>query len=84
MRAASPCVLRVDAIHADLPFDEATSAAVHAEIQSLAQWLELHLSLPRQVPPTGVDDAPPSPCPPRRRAGPDSRWPLSRSPGPGR
>jgi hypothetical protein len=24
------------------------------EIQSLAQWLELDLSLPRQVPPTGV------------------------------
>lgn len=40
-------VLRVDAIHEDEPFDEATSAAVRDEIVDLAQWLELDLSLPR-------------------------------------
>jgi uncharacterized protein YcaQ len=40
-------VLRVDAIHEDLPFDEATSAAVRNEIEDLARWLELDLSLPR-------------------------------------
>ena len=40
-------MLRVDAIHEDLPFDEATSAAVCNETEDLAQWLELDLSLPR-------------------------------------
>ncbi len=40
-------VLRVDAIHEDGPFDEPTRAAVHAEIEDLAQWLELDLALPR-------------------------------------
>lgn len=40
-------VLRVDAIHEDAAFDETTAAAVRAEIEDLAQWLELELSLPR-------------------------------------
>jgi uncharacterized protein YcaQ len=40
-------VLRVDAVHEDAPFDEATSAAVREEIEHLAQWLELDLALPR-------------------------------------
>ena len=39
-------VLRVDAIHEDVPFDEATSAAVRSEIEDLARWLELDLALP--------------------------------------
>jgi uncharacterized protein YcaQ len=39
-------VLRVDAIHRDLPFDAATSGAVDEEINDLAQWLELDLALP--------------------------------------
>ena len=40
-------VLRVDAVHEDEPFDEATSAAVRDEIEDLARWLELDLALPR-------------------------------------
>ena len=40
-------VLRVDAVHEDEPFDEATSAAVRSEIEDLARWLELDLALPR-------------------------------------
>ena len=36
-------VLRVDAIHEDAPFDPATGAAVRAEIEDLARWLELDL-----------------------------------------
>ena len=39
-------VLRVDAIHEDVPFDKATSAAVRAEIRDLARWLELDLTPP--------------------------------------
>ena len=39
-------LLRVDAIHEDEPFDEATGVAVRDEIEHLAQWLELDLSLP--------------------------------------
>jgi uncharacterized protein len=38
--------LRVDAIHEDIPFDKATAAAVHDEIEDLARWLELDLTLP--------------------------------------
>ena len=40
-------MLRVDAVHEDEPFDEATSAAVRDEIEDLARWLELDLALPR-------------------------------------
>ena len=36
-------VLRVDAIHEDTPFEPATAAAVRAEIEDLARWLELDL-----------------------------------------
>ena len=39
-------VLRVSAIHQDVPFDEATEAAVADEIKDLARWLELELALP--------------------------------------
>jgi uncharacterized protein YcaQ len=39
-------VLRVDAIHADEPFDDKTAAAIRAEIEDLACWLELDLRLP--------------------------------------
>jgi hypothetical protein len=38
-------VLRVDAIHQDVPFDAATSAGVGAEIAALADWLGLELDL---------------------------------------
>ena len=40
-------VLRVDAIHEDEPFGDDVGAAVRAEVEDLAQWLELDLSLPR-------------------------------------
>jgi hypothetical protein len=40
-------VLRVDAIHRDAPFDAATTAAVHDEIEDLARWLELDVTLPQ-------------------------------------
>ncbi|WP_250033072.1 DNA glycosylase AlkZ-like family protein [Paractinoplanes maris] len=39
-------VLRVDAIHEDIPFDAETSTAVHDEIQDLARRLHLGLDLP--------------------------------------
>jgi uncharacterized protein len=39
-------VLRVDAIHQDAPFNQATSAAVTREIKDLARWLGLDLDLP--------------------------------------
>lgn len=39
-------VLRVDAIHEDVPFTRAMSAAVRHEIAELARWLELELLLP--------------------------------------
>ena len=39
-------VLRVDAIHRDVEFTKATTAAVHREIKDLARWLELDLLLP--------------------------------------
>jgi uncharacterized protein len=39
-------MLRVDAIHQDVPFDKTTSAAVREEIQDLARWLELDVKLP--------------------------------------
>lgn len=34
-------VLRVTAVHEDIPFDDATAAAVEAEIDALARWLGL-------------------------------------------
>jgi uncharacterized protein YcaQ len=34
-------VLRVDAVHEDVPFDKKTSAAVGREVADLARWLEL-------------------------------------------
>ena len=36
-------VLRVDAIHEDEPFPASTTAAVHAELEDLAGWLDLDL-----------------------------------------
>ncbi|WNV88204.1 DNA glycosylase AlkZ-like family protein [Umezawaea sp. Da 62-37] len=39
-------VLRVDAVHEDVPFDAATTAAVRDEVEDLARWLELDLVLP--------------------------------------
>jgi uncharacterized protein len=39
-------VLRVDAIHQDVPFDGTMTAAVDGEIKDLAGWLELDLTLP--------------------------------------
>jgi uncharacterized protein YcaQ len=39
-------VLRVDAIHQDVPFDRTVTAAVDGEIKDLAHWLELDLTLP--------------------------------------
>ncbi len=39
-------VLRVRAIHEDVPFSRATAAAVHREIRALADWLGLDLRLP--------------------------------------
>jgi uncharacterized protein len=39
-------VLRVNAIHQDVPFSRATAAAVHREIRTLADWLGLDLRLP--------------------------------------
>ncbi len=39
-------VLRVAAIHRDVPFSKAMTAAVDREIRDLARWLELELVLP--------------------------------------
>jgi uncharacterized protein YcaQ len=39
-------VLRVDAIHQDVPFGKTITAAVDREIRDLARWLELDLALP--------------------------------------
>jgi uncharacterized protein YcaQ len=36
-------VLRVDAVHEDVPFDKAMSAAVRREIEDLTRWLNLRL-----------------------------------------
>lgn len=38
-------VLRVDAMHQDVPFEEAMTAAVDGEIKDLADWLKLDLTL---------------------------------------
>lgn len=37
-------VLRVNAVHEDAPWDEATTDAVHSELRELARWLGLELS----------------------------------------
>jgi uncharacterized protein len=39
-------LLRIDAIHQDIPFGKATSAAVREEIRDLPRWLELDVKLP--------------------------------------
>jgi uncharacterized protein YcaQ len=39
-------VLRVHAIHEDVPFGRAAAAAVHREIRALSDWLGLDLRLP--------------------------------------
>jgi hypothetical protein len=39
-------VLRVNAIHQDMPFEATMDAAVDNEIKDLARWLELELALP--------------------------------------
>ena len=39
-------VLRVTAIHQDVPFDRTMTAAVEGEIRDLAHWLELDLTMP--------------------------------------
>ena len=39
-------VLRVDAIHQDVPFDRTMTAAVDGEVKDLAHWLELDLVPP--------------------------------------
>jgi uncharacterized protein YcaQ len=39
-------VLRVDAVHEDMPFTTTMAAAVNREIKDLARWLELDLILP--------------------------------------
>ena len=36
-------VLRVDAVHRDVPFTRAVTAAVNREIKDLARWLQLDL-----------------------------------------
>lgn len=40
-------MLRVDAIHEDLPFNKTIAGAINREIQDLARWLELELVLPQ-------------------------------------
>ncbi|HEX3283837.1 MAG TPA: crosslink repair DNA glycosylase YcaQ family protein, partial [Mycobacterium sp.] len=40
-------VLRVDAIHQDVPFTKAMSSGIRREIDNLAKWLDLALDLPR-------------------------------------
>ncbi|MGH3096570.1 MAG: DNA glycosylase AlkZ-like family protein [Streptosporangiales bacterium] len=39
-------VLRVDAIHQDVPFTKTVTGAVQREIKDLARWLQLDLTLP--------------------------------------
>ena len=40
-------VLRINAIHEDVAFDQAMTEAVHTEIEDLARWLRLELDWPR-------------------------------------
>jgi uncharacterized protein YcaQ len=53
--------LRVDAIHEDVPFSKAMTAAVHAQVTELAEWLRL---------PCSGDAAPPARASARRRGAP--------------
>ena len=39
-------VLRVNAIHQDVPFTKTMTAAVRREIKDLARWLQLDLDMP--------------------------------------
>ncbi len=39
-------VLRVNALHRDVPFTKPMTAAIHGEIEDLAHWLELELTFP--------------------------------------
>jgi uncharacterized protein len=39
-------VLRVNAIHQDVPFTKAMTAVLGGEVKDLARWLELDLTLP--------------------------------------
>ena len=41
-------MLRVDAIHQDVPFTRRMTAAVRREIEDLARWLDLDLTLPAE------------------------------------
>ncbi|MGB0101690.1 MAG: crosslink repair DNA glycosylase YcaQ family protein [Nocardioides sp.] len=41
-------VLRVDAVHEDAPFDDATHDAVRAEVLALAEWLDLDPMMPAE------------------------------------
>jgi uncharacterized protein YcaQ len=43
---AKPGVLRVDAIYEDVAFSKTMTAAVRREVNDLAHWLELDLTLP--------------------------------------
>ena len=38
-----PGVLRIDAVHRDVPFSKTTTAAVNGQIRDLAHWLGLDL-----------------------------------------
>jgi uncharacterized protein len=38
-------VLRVDAVHREVPFTRAVTAAVNREIKDLARWLRLDLRM---------------------------------------
>lgn len=40
-------MLRIHAIHQDVPFTKAMTAAIGGEIEDLARWLGLGLTLPR-------------------------------------
>ncbi|MDT4981335.1 MAG: uncharacterized protein QOG07_3214, partial [Pseudonocardiales bacterium] len=40
-------VLRVDAVHQDVPFIKTVARAIDREINDLAHWLELELAMPR-------------------------------------
>ena len=47
-------ILRVDAIHRDVPFDDRVEEGVEEELRDLARWLDLELALPgRRTSPPG-------------------------------
>jgi hypothetical protein len=45
-RVVKSGVLRVTAVHQDVPFTKAMTAAVDREIGDLARWLKLDLEMP--------------------------------------